>query len=235
MEWSKDRVIAAVTCLVGLIAALAAVFVVPEFRRAVGLDAPAPAIIIDNHPPARALPTGNGSHTPSPLPQRAKSTDTTRSAQPDPSESAPETTAAPIPRQPSGYRSEVQRVGPLEVVSVGCRPRELGLTCDALVTNRQSDRQYCLYNTDGDVMSRIVDNEGNVYTPREISLGEKRESGVAVVCTILPEGVPVRASVYYLNAPQKELVNLIDFTFDFSRSGGATALKSRFRRVPILQ
>jgi len=131
---------------------------------------------------------------------------------------------------------ETRKAGPLDVQFIGCREKEAGLLCEALVTNRLADGQFCLYTVDyGEKLSRIVDRQGQVYTPDTTDFGEKHERGLIVTCTNLPQGVPVRAGLFYPKRPPEGVdLALVEFTFDFQQTArGSTWFKAQFRGAKI--
>lgn len=151
------------------------------------------------------------------------------------------------------YAGETKDVGPLEVTLKGCHSEVEGIRCDALVNNRGTERQYCLYSADGDVMSRIVDDGGEVYVPSRIWLAEKDVSGMVIACADLPSGVPVTAALLFA-APNRggfasfnrggagttslpregSRLPLVEFRFDIDRSyAGRTSMLFRFHNVPV--
>lgn len=135
----------------------------------------------------------------------------------------------------TSFSVETKRTGPLEVRFLGCRPKGLGLYCGAMVTNLQEERQYCLYSVDGDVMSRLVDEQGLVYKAEEIDLGAKHLQNMVIACTILVKGIPVQAGLFYPKGPQNGQLALVEFRFDLDRSyAGQTSFKAEFRGVPVL-
>lgn len=159
------------------------------------------------------------------------------------------------PASATTYARETKDVGPLEVTLKDCRSEVEGIRCDALVTNRGDERQYCLYSADGDVMSRIVDSGGNVYVPSRIWLAEKDVSNMVIACADLPSTVPVTAALLFgapnspgaawgLGRPQGARaislpregarLPLVEFRFDIDRSfAGRTSMLFRFQNVPV--
>jgi curli biogenesis system outer membrane secretion channel CsgG len=130
---------------------------------------------------------------------------------------------------------ETHRAGPLDVQFTGCRVKQGGLVCDALVTNREDDAQFCLYSVDyAEKMSRVVDKQGQVYTAEIIRFGEKQEQSM-LVCTNLPQAVPVRAAMFFSKVPVDGVnLALVEFTFDFQRTArGDTWFKAQFRGATI--
>lgn len=138
---------------------------------------------------------------------------------------------------------ESKQVGQLEVTMRGCRTSPEGLTCSALVTNLGADRQYCLVSKAGTMMSRIVDAQGGVSVPRDISLGEQRGNFQMWQCASLPAGVPIRASLYFMIWPgastripaEGERLKLVEFGFDLGNYGSRspTSILAQFRDVPV--
>lgn len=159
------------------------------------------------------------------------------SSAPAPSESAPISSAPPAPRPP------VKRIGQLEVTLSGCRSDPEGLICSALVTNLGAERQYCLASKADTMMSRIVDAQGAVSTPLEISLAEQRGTFQMWECASLPSGVPVAASLHFkiwtgfsTRIPGLgERLNLVEFGFDLINytSKSPTSMFAQFHDVPV--
>ena len=86
-------------------------------------------------------------------------------------------------------------------------------------------------------MSRLVDALGNVYTSTDIQLAQEKLTGTVIVCTRLPERIPVRAALVYQDVPDATTqFALMEFTFDVTRSyRGQTSFKAQFRGVPLLR
>jgi hypothetical protein len=111
------------------------------------------------------------------------------------------------------------------------------------VTNLGADRQYCLVSKADAMMSRIVDAEGAVSTPRDISLGEQRGAFQMWQCTSLPTGVPVAASLHFMVWPgfstrmptEGERLKLVEFGFDLVSyaTKSPTAMFAQFHDVPV--
>src|SRR6185437_11368412 len=76
--------------------------------------------------------------------------------------------------QPAVPRYETKRSGSLEVGLKDCKLNAEGLLCEALVTNLGEERQFCLVSkADSSMMSKIIDDQGNVKTPFAISLADQ--------------------------------------------------------------
>jgi len=142
--------------------------------------------------------------------------------------SSPSIKPAPQPAN----KGETKKAGPLAVQFMSCSAKELGMLCEALVTNPGEDGQYCVYTVDyAEKMSRVVDTQGRVYTPEAVVFGDKHTQALIVTCTNLPSGVPVRVSLYYSKRPPVGVgLALVEFTFDFERTArGNTWFKVQFR------
>ncbi|MGA3048590.1 MAG: hypothetical protein ABSD67_18300 [Terracidiphilus sp.] len=151
-----------------------------------------------------------------------------------------ESTKTDHPSPPVG---ETKRIGQLEVKLSGCRTDPEGLVCSALVTNLGADRQYCLVSKADAMMSRIVDAQGAVSTPRDISLGEQRGAFQMWQCASMPSGVPVAASLHFMVWPgfstrmpaEGERLKLVEFGFDLVSyaSKSPTAMFAQFHDVSV--
>jgi TolB-like protein len=139
--------------------------------------------------------------------------------------------------------SETKHIGQLEVKLSGCRTDPEGLVCSALVTNLGADRQYCLVSKADAMMSRVVDAQGTVSIPRDITLGEQRGTFQMWQCASLPSGVPVAASLHFMVWPglstrmpvEGEQLKLVEFGFDLTNysSKSPTSMFAQFHDVPI--
>ena len=142
---------------------------------------------------------------------------------------------------PSG--GETRRIGQLEVKLRGCRSDPEGLVCSALVTNLGAERQYCLVSKADNMMSRIVDAQGAVSIPLEISLAEKQGAYQMWECSSLPSEVPVAASLHFkiwtgfsTRIPvEGERLKLVEFGLDLVNyaSKSPTAMFAQFHDVPV--
>jgi hypothetical protein len=138
---------------------------------------------------------------------------------------------------------ETKRIGQLEVKLSGCRTEPEGMNCSALVTNLGADRQYCLVSKAETMMSRIVDAEGTISTPHDISLGEQHGAFQMWQCTNLPSAVPVAASLHFMVWPglstrtpaEGERLKLVEFGFDLVNyaSKSPTAMFAQFHDVSV--
>jgi hypothetical protein len=151
-----------------------------------------------------------------------------------------ESTKSGNPSPPVG---ETKRIGQLEVRLSGCRTDPEGVVCSSLVTNLGADRQYCLVSKADTMMSRIIDSQGAVSTPRDISLGDQRGNFQMWQCGSLPSGVPVAASLHFMVWPglstrmpvEGERLKLVEFGFDLVNyaSKSPTSMVAQFRDVLI--
>jgi TolB-like protein len=151
------------------------------------------------------------------------------------------------PRQPAGGtvpRYETKRSGSLEVALKDCKLDAEGLLCEALVTNLGEERQFCLVSkADSSMMSRIIDDHGNVKTPFAISLADKSNFLIMWECTNLPKGIPVASTLRFTadrNAGGKlpeegSRLKLVEFGFDILNYGtrSPTSFFVQFRDVPV--
>jgi hypothetical protein len=142
---------------------------------------------------------------------------------------------------------EVRRVGQLEVKLKGCRSEIEGLFCEALATNIGEERQYCLVSRADNMMSRVVDDQGNVKTPSSISLADK-SGAYQWECARLPKGIAVTATLLFtparstgssqsgLPGPGARL-QLVEFGFDVVNyaSRSPTSFFLQFRGVSVTQ
>ncbi len=146
-------------------------------------------------------------------------------------------------------KSQTIRAGKLEVTLQGCSAEAEGVLCKALVTNTGEERQYCLVSQESDMMSRMIDEAGNVKIANYISLAEKRGS-FSWVCARLPNGVPVNSSLLFSNrqlskgrkapsdnAAKPERLRLVELGFDVLSYGSRspTSFFARFTNVEITQ
>jgi hypothetical protein len=138
---------------------------------------------------------------------------------------------------------ETKRIGQLEVKLSGCRTEPEGATCSALVTNLGADRQYCLVSKADTMMSRIVDAQGTVSTPRDISLGQQRGAFQMWQCASLPSGIPVAASLHFMvwtgiaarMPAEGEHLKLVEFGFDLTNysTRSPTSMFAQFHNVAV--
>jgi hypothetical protein len=143
--------------------------------------------------------------------------------------------------------TEMKRVGQLEVRLKGCRSVPEGILCEALLTNVGEERQYCLVSKADNMMSRIVDVDGNVHTPSRISLAEKSGNYSMWECAMLPSRIPVAASILFTNGAgngrgarlpnEGSQLQLLEFGFDLVNYAGRspTAMFAQFRSVLVTQ
>lgn len=138
---------------------------------------------------------------------------------------------------------DTKRIGQLEVKLGGCRREPEGVTCSALITNLGADHQYCLVSKADAMMSRMVDAQGGVSIPRDISLGDQRGTFQMWQCASLPSEVPVAASLHFMvwpglaarMPPEGERLKLVEFGFDLVNyaSKSPTSMFAQFHDVPV--
>ncbi|HEV7676332.1 MAG TPA: CsgG/HfaB family protein [Candidatus Angelobacter sp.] len=146
------------------------------------------------------------------------------------------------PDTASPQRFETKRAGSLELTLRGCKVDPEGLLCEALVTNLGDERQYCLVSrADTTMMSRIVDDRGNVRNPSKISLAENSGNMIIWECANLPSRVPVRATLLFRADGNSRLpeegsrLKLLEFGFDILNYGSRspTSFFVQFRDVAV--
>src|ERR1017187_1475629 len=162
---------------------------------------------------------------------------------------APRQSAA-TPAQPNSRSEKMEhfgtkRVGQLEVTLKGCRIDPEGLLCEALVTNLAEERQYCLVSNADTMMSRIVDDHGNVKTPVRISLAERIGRYQMWECARLPKDIAVASTLLFIAGREGEAkptgesarLKLVEFGFDIVSyaSRSSTSFLVQFRDVPVRQ
>jgi TolB-like protein len=136
-----------------------------------------------------------------------------------------------------------KRAGQLDVTLKTCRIDPEGLICEALVTNLGEERQYCLASKADSMMSRIVDDKGNVKTPIRISLADKVGPYQMWECAILPKGVAVASALLFVGGNRSEAklpeegsrLRLVEFGFDIVNysTRSPTSFFAQFRDVPV--
>ncbi len=137
---------------------------------------------------------------------------------------------------------ETKRSGSLELALRGCKLNAEGLLCEALVTNLGEERQYCLVSRAGTtMMSRIVDDRGNVKNPTRISLAENSGNMIMWECANLPSKIPVRSTLLFLADGNIKLpdegsrLKLLEFGFDILNYGSRspTSFFVQFRDITV--
>jgi len=137
-----------------------------------------------------------------------------------------------------------KRSGQLEVTLNACKLDAEGLRCEALITNLGEERQFCLVSRADTMMSRIIDDHGNVKTPIAISLAEKNGRMILWECANLPKGIPVASTLLFIadsNSGGGKLpdegsrLKLVEFGFDVLTYGtrSPTSFFVQFRDVPV--
>ncbi len=157
-------------------------------------------------------------------------------------ESGP-STRANQPDARAALHLDTKRVGQLEVTLKDCRLDPEGLICEAMVTNLGEERQYCLVSKADTMMSRIVDDHGNVKTPIRISLAEKTGPYQMWECARLPKGIAVASTLLFVGGnrdgaklpDEGSRLKLVEFGFDIVNhaSRSPTSFFVQFRDVPV--
>jgi len=136
---------------------------------------------------------------------------------------------------------QTKRIGQLEVTLNSCLSEPEGILCNAFINNVGAERQYCLVSKADNMMSRIIDERGNVSTPGRISLAEKTGAFQMWACASLPSGVPVASSLLFSRKrdaiDSTKHLQLVEFGFDIVNyaSKSPTSFFVQFREVPVTE
>jgi len=110
------------------------------------------------------------------------------------------------------------------------------ITCELLVTNRESDRRVSIRNRAWTVNlggTRLIDNVGNEYNEPIGRLGVK---DLGVDQTVLVTDIPVKATIYFENIrPEATAIKLLALECVTSIEGGYEDFIALIKDVPLVQ